>query len=45
MFLSDDPPASAGNPYWPGSVTLLRDEGPPELTNALAGLDLTRLDR
>ena len=37
-------PASARNPYWPGSVTLLRDEGPPELTNVLGDLDVPRLD-
>lgn len=28
------------NPYWPGGVTLLGDEGPPRLTNALEGVDL-----
>ncbi len=45
VFLSGGAPAGAGNPYWPGSVTLLRDEGPPELTNALSDLDLSGLDR
>ncbi len=30
-----------GNPYWPGSVTLLRDDEPPELTNALLDVDLS----
>ncbi len=38
VFLGDahDP----GNPYWPGSVTYLRDEGPPELVNVLGDLEL-----
>lgn len=31
--------SGAGNPYWPGRVTLLRDEGPPEQVHALDGLD------
>ena len=29
-----------GNPYWPGTVLLLDDEGPPRLENALAGREL-----
>jgi calcineurin-like phosphoesterase family protein len=33
-------PERAGGPYWPGSVTLVRDEGPPELTNVLGPDDL-----
>ncbi|MGI8946365.1 MAG: metallophosphoesterase [Thermoleophilaceae bacterium] len=28
------------NPYWPGGVTLLEDEGPPRLTNVLGDVDL-----
>ena len=29
------------NPYWPGTVTLLGDEGAPRLTNALQDVDFT----
>jgi predicted phosphodiesterase len=28
------------NPYWPGGVTLLGDEGPPRLTNVLEDVEL-----
>jgi UDP-2,3-diacylglucosamine pyrophosphatase LpxH len=33
-------PDRTGGPYWPGSVTLVRDEGAPELTNVLSGEDV-----
>jgi UDP-2,3-diacylglucosamine pyrophosphatase LpxH len=33
-------PDRASGPYWPGSVTFVRDEGAPELTNALEAEDL-----
>lgn len=32
----------SSSPYWPGTVVLLRDDGPPEVTNALAGVELGR---
>jgi predicted phosphodiesterase len=32
--------ADRGNPYWPGTVVRLRDEGPPELRNVLGDLTL-----
>ena len=28
------------SPYWPGTVIVLRDEGPPEVTNVLADVEL-----
>ena len=36
-FSAADGPA---NPYWPGRVTWVDDEGPPELENVLEGLEL-----
>jgi predicted phosphodiesterase len=36
VFVGDHGPR---NPYWPGWVTLLRDEGPPEQVNALADFE------
>ena len=39
VFIGSD---GAASPYFPGRVTLLRDDGPPELTNVLSGLDLER---
>lgn len=33
-------PGDRGNPYWPGTVVTLEDEGPPALANALAGWTL-----
>jgi predicted phosphodiesterase len=36
-FLQDE---GHGNPYWPGTVLLLDDEGPPRLENALRGHEL-----
>ena len=38
VFLGDgqDP----ANPYWPGNVTLLGDDGPPELRNVLRDVEL-----
>ena len=35
VFIRDDGPS---NPYWPGAVTMLGDEGPPRLENVLQGL-------
>ena len=32
VFIRDEGPS---NPYWPGGVTLLGDDGPPRLTNVL----------
>jgi hypothetical protein len=29
------------NPYWPGRVTVLDDDGPPVLTNVLSDLELS----
>lgn len=40
VFVDGDGPA---NPYWPGRVTVLGDEGPPEQRSVLDGLDLARL--
>jgi hypothetical protein len=37
VFIRGDGPS---NPYWPGAVTLLEDEGPPRLVNVLQDLDL-----
>jgi predicted phosphodiesterase len=37
VFIRGQGPA---NPYWPGAVTLLGDDGPPKLENALADLEL-----
>ena len=37
VFIRGDGPSS---PYWPGGVTWLADEGPPEATNVLGDLDL-----
>ena len=37
IFVDTAGPAS---PYWPGTVVLLRDEGPPELTGVLGDVDL-----
>jgi predicted phosphodiesterase len=31
------------NPYWPGRVAILGEQGPPELRSLLDGLDLARL--
>jgi predicted phosphodiesterase len=39
IFVGED---GSRNPYWPGWVTLLRDEGPPEQLNALADWSLPR---
>jgi hypothetical protein len=36
-FSADEGPA---NPYWPGRVTWVRDEGPPAFENVLEGLEL-----
>jgi hypothetical protein len=36
VFLGGDGPS---NPYFPGRVTWLGDEGPPEARNALGDLD------
>ena len=33
-------PRGRASPYWPGAVTYLRDEGPPELTNVLRDVSL-----
>ena len=37
VFVESAGPAS---PYWPGTVVLLRDSGPPEVTNALKDVGL-----
>lgn len=37
VFIRGEGPS---NPYWPGGVTLLGDEGPPRLTNALEDVAL-----
>ncbi len=37
VFVGDDGPS---NPYWPGRVALLGEQGPPELTGVLDGLGL-----
>ncbi len=37
VFVDADGPAS---PYWPGTVVLLRDDGPPEVRNVLGNVDL-----
>ncbi|MGI9080923.1 MAG: metallophosphoesterase [Thermoleophilaceae bacterium] len=37
VFIRGEGPS---NPYWPGSVTLLDDDGPPRLTNVLEEVDL-----
>lgn len=37
VFIRGD---GASNPYWPGSITWLRDDGPPEVTNVLKDLEL-----
>ncbi|HEV2724406.1 MAG TPA: metallophosphoesterase [Thermoleophilaceae bacterium] len=37
VFIRGDGPSS---PYWPGGVTWLADEGPPEATNVLGDMDL-----
>jgi hypothetical protein len=37
VFVDSEGPSS---PYWPGTVVLLRDEGPPEIQNVLRDVDL-----
>ena len=37
VFVKSSGPSS---PYWPGTVVLLRDEGPPEVVNVLRDVDL-----
>ena len=37
VFVDSEGPAS---PYWPGTVVLLRDDGPPEVTNVLKDVEL-----
>ena len=42
VFVGEDGPS---NPYWPGRVTWLGDEGPPEIRDALSDLDPAELRR
>lgn len=42
VFVDEQGPMS---PYWPGTVVMLRDGGPPEITNVLKDVELPALSR